>query len=75
MFDYTNLRRYILYKFGKIENFAEALGVSRQAVSVKLNGKSGFTQDKIIEWADVLEIPAEEVGKYFFVVKFNKQNK
>lgn len=69
MFDYTNLRHYILFKFGKIENFAEALGVSRQTVSVKLNGKSGFTQDKIIEWADVLEIPADDVGKYFFRLK------
>lgn len=68
MFDYTNLRRFILYKFGTIGEFAKALGVSKQAVSVKLNGKSGFTQDKIIEWANVLDIPAEEVGKYFFVV-------
>ena len=67
MFDYEPLRRYILFKFGKIENFAEALGVSRQAVSVKLNGKSGFTQDKINEWAEVLEMPAEDIGKYFFV--------
>ena len=66
LFDYTKLRRFILYKFGTIQAFAKELGVSKQTVSYSLNGKYNFSQAKIDEWAKVLEIPAEEIGVYFF---------
>lgn len=66
MFDFTNLRRLILFKFGSIQAFAEKLGVSKQSVSVSLNGKYNFSQSKIAEWVEVLDIPVNEIGYYFF---------
>ena len=65
-FDYRKLRGRIVEKFGTISGFAETLGVSKQAVSRKLNNKDGFTRDKILEWSDVLEIPSEDYAAYFF---------
>lgn len=69
MFDYTKLRRLILYKYGSIQAFAEALGVSKQSVSVTLNGKTTFSQNKIVEWTKILDISPDDIGEYFFTKK------
>ncbi len=69
MFDYTKLRRLILYKYGSLQAFAEVLGVSKQSLSVTLNGKTTFSQNKIVEWTKILGIAPEEIGEYFFTKK------
>ena len=63
------LRGRIVEKYGTIKNFASELGMSTVAVSKKINESAGFSKDDIIKWSEMLEIPAEEVGEYFFALK------
>ena len=63
---YNKLRGRIIEKFGTIEKFADALGITRITVSNKLNDKSNFSRDDIILWASVLEVSQDNIGSYFF---------
>ena len=66
MYDYSKLIGRIIEKYGSYTAFAEALGVSKTVVSMKLNNESGFTRDNIWEWANLLDIPEHDFGLYFF---------
>lgn len=63
---YPKLRGRITEKYGTISAFADALGVSKQAVSQKLNKHLGFTVGNIEKWSELLDIQQEEIGVYFF---------
>lgn len=63
---YNKLRGRIIEKFGTIEKFADALGITRITVSNKLNDKSNFSRDDIILWASALEVSQDNIGSYFF---------
>lgn len=63
---FAKLRGRITEKFGSESRFAEALGVSLISVSKKLTGRAGFSKKDIERWCDLLDIPIEEIGSYFF---------
>lgn len=63
---YRKLRGRIIEKFGTLAAFADALELSRVAVSNKLNGRSYFNQADMVKWGDLLEISADEIADYFF---------
>lgn len=63
---YAKLRGRIVEKYGSISAFTERLNISLTQVSKKLNGVSGFSQEDIVEWANLLEIDLADVGVYFF---------
>ena len=65
-FEYRKLRGKIVEVFGSYARFAEALGVSSVTVSNKLNNKTQFSQDDIIDWCNALHVPVAESGTYFF---------
>ncbi len=65
-FLYPKLRGRIVEKFQNIANFARYLGVEPNVISRKLGGKIGLTKNDIKKWSDILEIPIEEIGIYFF---------
>lgn len=65
-FEYRKLRGKIIEVFGSYGNFADALGISSVTVSNKLNSKTQFSQDDIIDWSEALSIPISESGTYFF---------
>lgn len=65
-FTYAKLRGRIKEKFGTETRFAIALDVSLVTVSKKLNGMVQFTKKDIEKWCNVLGIPIEEAGAYFF---------
>ena len=65
-YEYAKLRGRIVEKFGTLCAFAEKLGISNVCMSKKLNGKIGFSQQDIEEWAKELEIPKSEYIDYFF---------
>ena len=65
-FTYAKLRGRIKEKFGTETRFATALGVSLVTVSKKLNGTVQFTMKDMKKWSNILGIPTEEVGDYFF---------
>ena len=65
-FKYSKLRARIKEKFGTEGNFAEALGMSQNSLSRKFNDKIQFSSNDIRIWCDLLNIPIEESGLYFF---------
>ena len=65
-FKYLKLRARIKEKFGTEGNFAEALGISQISLSRKFNDKVQFSSNDIRLWCELLEIPLEESGLYFF---------
>ena len=66
VFDYSKLRGRIIEKCGSYKNFANAIGLSSTAVSLKLCNKSYFSQADINKTVDVLDIEPGSVGEYFF---------
>lgn len=65
-FLYPKLRGRIVEKFQNVANFARYLGVEPNVLSRKLSGKIGITPSDIKRWSEILEIPLEEIGIYFF---------
>ena len=63
---YAKLRGRIVEKYGSISAFQKRLSITLTQVSKKLNGVSGFSQEDIVEWAELLEIDLADVGVYFF---------
>ena len=63
---HNKLKGRIIQVYGSCTKFAEAIGKTKQTVSLKLHGESGFSKDDILEWCDKLSIPKDEIGSYFF---------
>ena len=66
VFDYSKLRGRIIEKCGSYKTFANAVGLSPTAVSLKLCNKAYFSQTDINRAVDVLDIEPGSVGAYFF---------
>lgn len=60
------LRGRIIEKFGTFTAFADALGVDKNTVSNKLNEITQFNRNEILVWCQMLDIPKEDIHKYFF---------
>ena len=71
MFDYSKLIGRIIEKFGTRRAFAEAYGISENAMSQKLSGKMAITTDDIKAWCkpEFLDIHSDRIGAYFFTPK------
>lgn len=65
-FDYTELRKLILFKLGSNKVLADMLGISEVSFSRKINGKVAFSHQDIVKIAGILEIEPESIGYYFF---------
>ncbi len=65
-YTYNKLRGRIIEKFGSQEKFAEALEISSNSLSKKMNGKTGFSQKDIISWSDLLDIEQPEYSDFYF---------
>lgn len=63
---YGKLRERIRCRFKTIGDFASAIGMSRSAVSQKINGNSDWSRSEIESVCKSLDIPIEQVGDYFF---------
>ena len=50
------------------EDLAKAIGMSRATLSAKLNNQSYFSSKAMYLICEVLNIPLEEIGEYFFAV-------
>ena len=68
-FDYSKLKGRIVEKYGSQLNFADAYGISENTLSLKMSNKIRFTSDDIIVISDMLDIPKNEIGSYFFTKK------
>ena len=65
-FDYSKLKGRIIEMYGNQGAFAVALGVSKNTLSKKMQNKIRFTSSDIIKITEMLNIPKEEIGNYFF---------
>ena len=73
--DYSLLRGRIRTYFGSEANFVKELqkrniSMSAGAFSNKINCKSTFNQEEIIEICNILNIDIKEVSQYFFTQKY-----
>lgn len=71
IFDFSKLRGRIKEKLKYESVFAEKLKISQASLSAKFNNKSDFTATEILRASDedVLDIPVNEIGEYFFTNK------
>lgn len=69
LYNFFNLKCKIIEKYGSQTAFAKALGTSKVLLSKKMVGKTAFTCKDIEKWIKLLEIPREEISKYFFDLK------
>lgn len=65
-YTYNKLRGRIVEKYGTQEKFAEALGMTKQGISLKMTGKTAFSQNDINRWCELLGIKTEQIADYFF---------
>lgn len=68
---YAKLRGRIVEKFGTQDAFREQIGISKTAMSNKMTGKTGFSQNDIIKWCELLSIDMQNVSEYFFAKESN----
>lgn len=71
-FDYSKLKGRIKEVYDKYENLVPKISMSEATLSRKLNGKSYFDSQEILELSEALGIPDEERDLYFFKVKVRK---
>lgn len=65
-YDYSKLSGKIREVFGTNGAFAKAMDLSERTVSLKMTSKVGWKQQEIDKALELLGIPSEEVGTYFF---------
>lgn len=65
-YDYSKLRGRIREVYGSEAAFAEAMNLTRPAMSARLNNVSGFRQSEIVKATELLKINTSEMGIYFF---------
>lgn len=68
-FDHSKLRGRIVELYGTNKVFATKINKTEQTVTAKLTGKSGFSQDDIVEWSDALNIENTDIGIFYFTLK------
>lgn len=71
-YDYSKLRGRIREVLGTEGAFAERLGRSQNFLTKVFNGDTYFGQKDIETGSDVLNIPVQEIGTYFFTKKVHK---
>lgn len=65
-YNYMKLRGKIIESYGSQKKFADKLGISENSISKKMQGKTGFSQDDIVKWSELLNIDKKDYSLYFF---------
>lgn len=69
-FDFSRLQGRIVEKFGTRGRFAEAMGLSDGMLSDRLNNRVFMDGAEIVQAAELLDIPGEEITAFFLTPKF-----
>ena len=67
--DYSKLIGRIIEKYGSRSAFADAIGLTQEALSRRLNNGTSFRTDEYIKACNLLDIPPKEMHLYFFAPK------
>lgn len=62
---FRELRCEILRQGYYAQDVADAIGISKAAMSARLNGKTAWTMQDVYEICDLLRIPYEKIPFYF----------
>lgn len=62
----VRLRSYMVLHEDTMETLAEYLGISRQTLSGRMNGRSPFKLDEIMMIADKYKLQSNEIMEIFF---------
>lgn len=63
---YNKLRGRIREVYGSEVEFASALGISRAALSNKLNRQVDFKQSEMLKSCELLDIPFDQIHLFFY---------
>lgn len=66
---YAKLKGRIREVYGTDAAFAQAMGISRAAMSMRLNNKCQWSVADVRQAIKLLDIPETEIGIYFFAPK------
>lgn len=69
MFDYKDLKLEIIRVFDNQNNFAIAMGMSKTALSQRLNNKIYWTTPEMVKACELLGIPLERLHEFFLKLK------
>ena len=65
-FDYSKLNGRITEIFNSQKKFAKAMNLSERSISLKLNNQRYWKNNEITIACDLLLIPDNQIGDYFF---------
>lgn len=71
-YDYSKLRGRIKEKLGTEREFASRIGRTANYVSKVFRNGTYLAQNDIANGADILDIPVDEIGVYFFTPEVHK---
>ena len=71
-FDYNKLLGRMKERQVTQEALAKVIGNSLATLNLKLNNKARFKQAEIAAICNELDIPASEIGSYFFTLEVQK---
>lgn len=63
---FGRVREAINIKYGTLQKFADAVGISYVSLVRKLSSKSEFTRVEMEKCCELLDIPFEVIHEYFF---------
>lgn len=65
-YDYSKLLGRMRENHITQEQLAKDIGISESTMNIKLKNKRQFAQDEMIKILDVLNVPIDDIGAYFF---------
>lgn len=71
-YDYSALNARIKKKYGTVENFSRAMGLTKGAISMRMNNNSAWKQDDVYKAVHLLNIPERQVYSFFYTLKVHK---
>ncbi len=66
LYDYSKLKGSIREKYGKQEDFANAMGIGLSTLNLKLNNKAEWSQEEMKTAMRLLDKPLKDLKLYFF---------
>lgn len=71
-YDYSALNARIKKKYGTVEKFSKAMGLTKGAISMRMNNNSEWRQDDVFKAVHLLNIPERQVYSFFYTLKVHK---
>lgn len=69
--NYNYLKSYIIRAGYSLEDYAKMLGISRVALSKKLNNQTFFSQEQMVKTKEFLKLTPEEFTNAFSIFEEN----